>query len=167
MISKTATSSKILFIIRHGKAEAHRSNDKDRCLQPRALFDLEKTCKPLLEFNEPDLILCSSSRRTTETLDCIRTIHQKPYTAVTVSDDLYLADCKRLKSCIASQAEHLSCIWIIGHNPGLSDLYNLYLQTKPIVHIPTSGIAGLNWKNTAWCAISEQAGNALYWKTPH
>ena len=69
----------------------------------------------------PDLVLCSSARRTVETLErigeCLR-----PDTAVEVDDRLYGAGCGTLLARARQFPEAVGTAMFIGHNPGIEDL---------------------------------------------
>ncbi|MFZ9575857.1 MAG: hypothetical protein EBR08_02370 [Bacteroidia bacterium] len=165
MISKTAASSKNLFIIRHGKAEAEAETDYKRRLKPRAYKDLQCTSIDLRNYDKPDLIVCSSAQRTRETLACIQNIHQCTYTQVKFAESLYLADLNQLLNVLSQIPERFKTVWIIGHNPGLLELCQLFLTPFAITQLPTSAIAGISWNTNSWSAALQTKGTLCYWKT--
>jgi phosphohistidine phosphatase len=160
------TSGKILFIIRHGKAEIHAETDYKRKLKQRAYSDLQCTSSDLLNYNKPDLIVCSPAYRTRETLECIQNIHGHTYTHVKYSESLYLADLNQLLNTLSHIPEPFKTVWIIGHNPGLLALCQLLLTPLAFNQLPTSAIAGISWNTNSWSTALQTQGTLRYWKTP-
>jgi phosphohistidine phosphatase len=68
----------------------------------------------------PDVVLVSSSRRTLQTLEALAPWAETPL--VEPMDALYLATAPALLQIIASVAETVRSMLLIGHNPGMHDL---------------------------------------------
>lgn len=161
------TSNKILFIIRHGKAKARAETDFKRRLKLRAYDDLQCTSSDLLNYDKPDLIVCSPAQRTRETLECIQNIHRYTYMHVKYAESLYLADLNELLNALSHIPERFKTVWIIGHNPGLLELCQLFLTPSAITQLPTSAIAGISWNTNSWSTALQTKGTLCYWKTPN
>lgn len=69
----------------------------------------------------PGLVLCSSARRTQQTLEPIRAALASRL-RVQIERDLYLASAEALLARIAKIAEREPGALLIGHNPGLHEL---------------------------------------------
>lgn len=166
MIRKSATSGKMLFIIRHGKALAEGKTDFERPLSSRASLDLAKTCKHLASWGAPDFVLCSPSLRTVQTYQtlCKLLLFSCPELACPTS--LYHASVDTLLNQIKQLPSQVKLLWIIGHNPGLTNLCNAFLYPSKINHLPTSGIAGFESSQTNWNALNFKTFSWIYWNHP-
>ncbi len=66
-------------------------------------------------------MLCSSARRTVETLERIRPALPAG-TSIAVEDGLYGADADELLTRIRHVPATVGCLLVIGHNPGIGEL---------------------------------------------
>ena len=159
--------SKTLFLLRHAKSSwsAPAHNDHDRPLNRRGeraaavigiMMKQEKTT--------PDLVLCSSARRTIQTKDIIR-----PYLPrncpVEESGRIYEADVEDLLSLLYALPDSIQKPLLVGHNPGLSQLAMSLcdaaggealnrLQEK----FPTGALATIALDIDAWIDIAHGRG---------
>lgn len=124
-----------LHLLRHAKSawDDPSLDDHDRPLAPRGIKALPRLRDHLTRAgHRPDLVLCSSSRRTLDTLDgiCAALPDQA---RVEVDAELYLADADELLARLRrldDDPEHsVACALLIGHNPGLQDLATLLAGT--------------------------------------
>ena len=148
-----------LSLLRHAKAGSDRAGVRDieRPLAPRG----ERTAPQMGRFIadhhlEPDLVLCSTARRTRQTLDLVMAeLASKP--KVVFDEALYLAEPEAILQVIQARARALKRVMVIGHNPGLQELALLLagagrktdlaaIATK----FPTAGLAVLNFTATDW-----------------
>ena len=113
-------TTKQLFILRHAKSswDDPGLNDHDRPLAPRG----RRAVKVLHEYVrthriEPALVLCSTSRRTRETLEGVA-----PTGRAVVEADLYTATAGGLLDRIRQLPEDTPSAMVIGHNPGMQML---------------------------------------------
>ena len=113
-----------LLLLRHAKSSWATADlaDHDRPLSSRGRSAATAVVEHLTASGAiPDLVLCSSARRTVETLErigeCLR-----PDTAVDVDDRLYGAGCGTLLACARQFPEAVGTAMFIGHNPGIEDL---------------------------------------------
>jgi phosphohistidine phosphatase len=112
---------KTLIILRHAKAEAGQ-DDHERPLAARGVDEAERMGTYMATKNiVPQKILCSTSKRTRQTYDRIKTAHPK-LPAATYDDKTYNASENQHLQNIASQLENISSLMIIAHNPGLHQL---------------------------------------------
>ncbi len=112
-----------LHVLRHAKSswDDPGLEDHERPLAPRG----RKACKRLAkhlrrEGIQPELVLCSSSRRTRETLELIRPALGDA--VIAIEGGLYAAGCDRLLARLRELPETAGSVLLIGHNPGLQDL---------------------------------------------
>lgn len=118
------SETKQLLLIRHGKATGQpQFKDFDRPLtstgenQSRCIADWLKQTAIL-----PDCWLVSAARRTVQTADIIRLCLGQQDTVQNVSGSLYLAEADALLASLQSVPDAASCVALVGHNPGLSEL---------------------------------------------
>ena len=114
---------KNIFLFRHGKSNWKHLDliDSERPLAKRGLRDVPVMSKIINEkCPDIDLILCSSTKRTRETLELtLSAFSEKP--AVEILEELYLASSDNLLSILNKYISKNNNIILIGHNPGLYD----------------------------------------------
>ena len=69
----------------------------------------------------PQLVACSSAARTVETLQRIRSALPAD-TSVAIEELLYAAEADELLAYVRRLPSTVSCVLLIGHNPGIGDL---------------------------------------------
>lgn len=113
-----------LFLLRHAKSswDDPALPDHDRPLAPRGEKAVRRLREHLRQIGaHPDLVICSSARRTTETLAGIR--QALPEDAeISIEQDVYLADADTLLGCLRRIDPHVRSVLLVGHNPGTEDL---------------------------------------------
>jgi phosphohistidine phosphatase len=103
-------SSKRLFILRHAKSSWDDPGlaDHERPLAPRGRRAVEAIAAHVkAEGITPELVLCSSSRRTGEHV---------------IESDLYGADCLDVLERLHRVPEEIGSVMLVGHNPTLQAL---------------------------------------------
>ena len=124
-----------LFILRHAKAAAHpptaAGGDHERPLAPRGVAVLPGVARSIvrqLDGDPLDLVLCSTSARTAETVALVAAAEPVIAAApVTMESKLYLADAHRLVKVLRKVPAAAETVLVCGHNPGLHDLALLLL----------------------------------------
>jgi phosphohistidine phosphatase len=115
---------RMLFLLRHVK-----SNWDDAALRDdeRPLSERGHRAAALLRAHfdaiglAPEMVLCSTARRTRETWDLIHAgLHSEP--ALEFRREIYLATTSDLLGVIRGVSPDVASLMIIGHNPGLGDL---------------------------------------------
>jgi phosphohistidine phosphatase len=113
-------TTKQLFILRHAKSswDDQRVSDHDRPLAPRG----RRAVTVLHEYVrsraiEPSLVLCSTSRRTVETLEGVA-----PTGRALIESELYGASAGSLLDRIRQIEPETPSAMVIGHNPGMQML---------------------------------------------
>lgn len=111
-----------LALLRHAKSSWDQPglDDFDRPLNDRgrAAAPVMGQVLASLKF-VPDVVLCSPSKRTRETLDAIAPYIANAEHHVRFDDQLYLATPDVLAQCIRRAGANAKRILLIGHNPGL------------------------------------------------
>ena len=158
---------KNLYLLRHAKSSRDDPalDDHDRPLAPRGI----RACK-LMKAHirkvsiEPDLILCSSAQRATETYTHIAGAFASK-TSVCVEDGLYMQESQALLMRLRDLGDQISSVMMIGHNPGLErlalalskDTETKYL-TRMRVKYPSLGLACIEFREQVWSAVGPGRG---------
>ena len=114
-----------LTLMRHAKSSWNNQHqqDHDRPLNERGNRDAPDMANRLVRRNQiPDLILCSTARRTCETTAHLLCVFGQPAPQVVYNDSLYLASPDTLLSTLSDVPENVLHAMIVAHNPGMEDL---------------------------------------------
>src|SRR5882724_7552028 len=113
----------MLHLLRHAKSSWKKEvEDHERSLNRRGREAARRVGRALpAAVGALDLILCSSARRTRETLELIvAELAVRPPSVL--EDELYEASKDQLMERLRGLAEEIGNVLLIGHNPGLHDL---------------------------------------------
>jgi phosphohistidine phosphatase len=109
----------------------------------------------------PEVVLCSTARRTRETWDVVRAgLHSEP--AVEFRREIYLATTAELFDVIHEVQPDAASLMIIGHNPGLEDLAaalageSIDALERLSGGFPTGAFASFS-TSTTWCEVAAGA----------
>ena len=138
-------NQRTLMLLRHGKSswKSDAACDFDRPLGRRGLRDGERFGADLgARLPRPELVLCSSARRTRDTLAFLIPSLIDPQ-RVAIEDGLYLAEAEALLARLRAVPESITRILLIGHNPGLTDLARLLTDDadRALDNLPTFAVA--------------------------
>ena len=160
-----ATMRRELLLVRHVKSAWDDPSlaDHDRPLAPRGTKALPRLRDFLTRAeHRPDVVLCSSSRRTADTLDGIRVALPKR-ASIELLDELYLADADTLLTRLHGLDGKVRCAMLIGHNPGIEDLASLLvgsgdtaLRAQLAAKLPTGAVVALSFDG-AWADLAAGA----------
>jgi len=115
---------KTLWLLRHAKASPGGSDlsDRNRPLAARGREGAERIGRHLAKSGaRPDLVLCSSSLRTRETIERVAVALGGDLT-IEFADDLYLASETDLLARVAELPDDVASVMMVGHNPGIAEL---------------------------------------------
>lgn len=113
-----------LFLLRHAKSswDDPALPDHDRPLAPRGVKAARRIAEHLQSARiRPELVLCSSARRTRDTLALVEPA-LATYVTVEIEDELYGAGPSELIERLRRVDSEVDSAMLIGHNPGLQDL---------------------------------------------
>jgi phosphohistidine phosphatase len=146
-----------LLLLRHAKSSWDHPAlpDHDRPLAPRGEKAVAKLRQQLAEMAvRPEVVLCSSARRTVQTLEGIRAA-LPPTVTVVVEPGLYLADEELLLHRLRRLDPDVRCAMLIGHNPGTEDLAGALvgagdagLRYRLAEKYPTGALAHLTFRGS-------------------
>jgi len=121
-----------LYLLRHAKAVPAEDGaaDRDRPLEPRGRRAAQAIGAWIGQHDIlPDLVLCSPSLRTRQTLDIVTPGFDRP-PKIALDDGLYLAAADRLLARLRRVPASAERVLLVGHNPGLHEL-TLFLAESP------------------------------------
>jgi phosphohistidine phosphatase len=165
-----------LFILRHAKAATHPptagGGDHERPLAPRGVAVLPGVARSILrqlDGHPLDLVLCSTSARTTETVDGVAAAEPVIAAArVRWESKLYLADAHRIVKILRKVPAATETVLVCGHNPGL---HELALLLAPDGHdrlrydLPTAGLVVLDLE-AGWTSTGAGTGTLRAFVVP-
>jgi phosphohistidine phosphatase len=141
-----------LVLVRHAKSswDDPTLSDHDRPLAQRGRKALDRMRSHLENRGvRPDVVLCSSARRTRDTLDGIR--HGLGgHPRIEIEDGLYGAGADQIVARLGRLEDAIATAVVIGHNPGIADLVDLLAVTDQ--DMPTGAIADLSFAGP-WSAV--------------
>jgi phosphohistidine phosphatase len=162
-----------LHLLRHAKSGAKEGmDDRDRPLSRRG----RETARGLGEQLPPklgriDLVLCSSSRRTRETLELVLP-EFSPQPRIAIEDGLYLASRQELAARLRRLDANDRNVLLIGHNPGLHELaVALADKNSPdfeklaVGKFPTAALA--SFLVPEWSTLSDMSHEMTAYRTPN
>jgi phosphohistidine phosphatase len=162
MAKGAETQRRQLALLRHAKSswDDPGIDDHDRVLAPRGRKALQKIAAHLPTLpTAPELVLCSSARRTVQTLEGISPA-LADHVAISVEDQLYAADSGQLLQRLRAVDDAVASVLLIGHNPGMEDLAALLigagdasLRADLASSYPTAALATLTFPGS-WSALS-------------
>jgi phosphohistidine phosphatase len=114
------TDTRRLYVLRHAKSswDDHSASDHERPLSERGRRAV-RVLAAYIEAKgiEPDLVLCSTARRTRETLDGLG-LNAK----VVIEHRLYGASCDEVVERLRSLPTEVRSVMLVGHNPAMQML---------------------------------------------
>ncbi|RMH66049.1 MAG: histidine phosphatase family protein [Calditrichaeota bacterium] len=159
---------KTLYIMRHGKSswEAGAQNDFDRPLNTRGKRDVLRMAKALHDRNaRPDIIITSPAVRALTTARLLCASVQFPMCHIKTLDILYMAPAHTLLSLINSYNDHWNEVIQVGHNPGLTQLVNYFLNDR-LDNLPTAAVMALRANVDSWQAFTSGTVHEVFYLYP-
>lgn len=165
--------TKSLILMRHLKSEwdAPSGSDHDRALADRGRADAKTIRDALLaRCPPPQTVLCSTARRTRETLAAIGDLF--PGAEIVFDKAIYEASAETLMRVTSTIDDAAACAMIIGHNPGIFDFAWTLARRSEIsgnpafVKFPTGAVAAFALPIDSWAEIATGRGSIIAAFTP-
>jgi phosphohistidine phosphatase len=158
---------KQLFLIRHAKSSWKEAEipDFERKLNERGKKNAPDMGKRLKKRNFiPDLIISSPAKRAMDTAKRIAKEIGYDVKNIKIEAKLYEASYEGFLSVIHSIDSNYSNVFIIGHNPSITEVVN-ELGDKSIDNVPTCGATGISFTAHHWNEIVYR-GNTFFYDFP-
>ena len=171
---------KRLLILRHAKAERAKKDtpeDSDRPLTDRGRKDARAIGHIMIARGYlPDVVLCSPSKRTRETLELVES-ETGSGAKVEVPDKLYLATARQILALVRGLPDDVRRPLIIGHNPGLEECAISLIDDASYPKLgprseslkekfPTAALAVVDFRSSKWKDLKPATGTLLDFITP-
>ncbi len=159
---------KNLYLIRHGKSSWDDSSlpDKERPLKRRGEKDASLMAKLLVNRKiVPDAFVSSPANRALSTAKIMAEKMGFDKKEIAVNALLYFQGMENILQVIHQLNERHNTVFIFGHNPDFTELANRYSQ-KTIDNVPTTGVAGIEFKVKSWKDVSLKNGRLIFFEYP-
>jgi phosphohistidine phosphatase len=163
-----------LHLLRHAKSSWDDATipDHDRPLAPRGARAARRIAAHLPSAGiHPALLLCSSARRSLETLDALRPALGRT-AEVSIEPELYGADAWEILERLRTVDAQIPQILVIAHNPGLQDLAielsgegDAALLNQLRTKFPTGALATLDF-HVGWAELGPGHAHLTHLVTP-
>ncbi|MBN2107691.1 MAG: histidine phosphatase family protein [Deltaproteobacteria bacterium] len=157
-----------LTLVRHAKSSRDdiRLDDFMRPLNDRGRRDAPEMGRRLREGSiQPDLMVSSPAKRAIKTARIIAGEIDFPEADILEAAEIYEAAAGELLMLMRRLPEEKRDVMLVGHNPGLTDVANLFLRPG-IENIPTCGVVRLAFDAQRWRDISPQGASLLVFDYP-
>lgn len=155
---------KTLHLMRHADAVHPRAGggDRERELGPRGRREALQAGERLANVLSPLPIHCSAAVRTRQTLAelCIGwpELAGQPHR---FEEPLYTFDVRDLLAWLTTQPDHSDNLFLLGHNPALTELVNLLAPPDAPASLPTAGYVQLQLPVTRWTELRQAEGKLI------
>ena len=152
---------KTLHLLRHAKSAWDQPglSDRDRGLNKRGRRDAPRMGAALANLVGPHSIAVSPAQRAQLTLQGLCSgwpaLADRQHST---EEDLYTFASEDLCDWIAVQPDHHASLFLLGHNPALTDLINHLAGDWLLDNLPTAGYARMNLDLGSWSELGEGCG---------
>jgi phosphohistidine phosphatase len=164
-----------LSLLRHAKSSWKDPTiaDHDRPLNTRGRTEAPVMGKAMTEHGlDPDLVLCSTARRTRDTLQLVLP-ELKTEPKIVYEDGLYHGTPQEMLDLLREVAAPASQVLLVGHNPELQsfalDLIGSgakHLKDRLEAKYPTAGLVVVRFQAGAWKDIAVNSGKLELFLAP-
>jgi phosphohistidine phosphatase len=163
------TGSLQLTLIRHARAMTAdiRTTDFDRPLDRRGLAEAAEMARRCRELGHiPDRLVASPALRAVQTADCFVRALELPAAAVRLEPRCYLAEAPQLLEAVRAAPSVCRHLFLVGHNPGLSDLARRLALGGAPAGMETAGLFTLRIDASDWASVVDGAGRGGRYDSP-
>lgn len=154
---------KTFVICRHAKADYPESTaDIDRPLKERGYRDAARLGQLLADHGlEPDKIISSPALRARTTAEIVA--ENIDYEAeIEIRDEIYFGMASDIADILTDLPDDISTCMIFGHNPIVSEVVRLFMQSQHFYDLPTCAMACFESRAARWEQVS-QHNSTLRW----
>ena len=161
---------KKLILVRHAKSDRKGDPaiaDIDRPLAERGRKEAAQLAKFLQKEDLiPELIFCSPSVRTRETLTVMLKKWDKEV-EVNYKNKIYDNDKSQILKLISKAYDSIGILMVIGHNPSIEDLANQLSNGRiPFGKFSTSGAAAFELEIDSWGDVINERSKLILYYSP-
>ncbi|PLX95361.1 MAG: hypothetical protein C0621_03795 [Desulfuromonas sp.] len=113
----------------------------------------------------PDRVLLSPARRSLETAELLLPHLPLQQDQIELDDEIYGASGATLLNRITHLSDCIEHLLLLGHNPGLTELWNR-LAPQKVANIPTCSVFSLNLAVNQWGLIKQGPAQVAFIETP-
>ena len=158
---------KTLYLIRHAKSDWSDGtlSDFERGLKKRGHKDLDTISSYMsLQQLKPDLIISSLALRAQTTADQLgKKIGYEG--RIHYMEELYNSRPETLMNVLTLQDDSYETIFLIGHNPELTEFANFLVEDN-FPKLPTLGVLAIHLDIDSWSEIKEECGKIDFFIQP-
>ena len=158
-----------LILIRHAKSgwASPLQSDFERTLNERGKQDAPVMGKKLYALNlVPDLIISSSAKRTRQTAKRIANEVGYDIDAIKWEEKLYHCIPAVFKEVVYGLSNTVKTVFIVAHNPGITDFLNELSAGFKTDNMPTCGVAAVHVETEEWNEFSKAEKNVFLFEYP-
>ena len=160
---------KTLVVIRHAHSKAASTQESDfvRPLSHSGEREVSIMARAISAKKiVPDLIISSPALRAFQTANLFCDINGYQKEKVQFIEKLYHADASTLLAVISSLKNDAQSVFLVGHNPGVTELINLLDMNVRLDHMPTCGVFTLTVETKSWGVFFESSKRFLFFDYP-
>jgi len=158
---------KTLYLIRNAKSDWNDigASDFERGITKKGKKDIQMMSSYLMLQNIiPENILSSCALRAQQTTDIISdSLNYKG--KIAYLKELYYTPTNTLLDILYMQEISVNVLFVVGHNPQLTDIANLLID-EHISKIPSSGIVAIDFDINDWSELQYTKGKVDFFITP-
>ncbi|SNR17006.1 SixA phosphatase family protein [Tenacibaculum jejuense] len=150
---------KTIYIVRHAKSSWKYTSvkDHDRPLKERGINDAHLVSKYLAKnIQRPDVFISSSANRALQTGIIFCENFGYPMANLKISKQLYSFSDGYLVKTVKALDDSFDSAIIFSHDHGINTFVNKF-GSKPIAHVTTCGVVGIQFKEKHWKDIKKGA----------
>ncbi len=143
---------KTLYLVRHAKSSWDNSeqSDLERPLLEKGKKRTKRMIDYLLSKNvKIDLMISSHATRAKATAKILAHAFQHPADRIKIDRLIYEGSEQQIANQFFDLSNDINNLWIIGHNPTITNFANLFLDNK-LDYLQTSGVVCINFHTDNW-----------------
>jgi len=155
---------KRVYLVRHAKASWDDNvHDWERPLTEAGVERAQNVAKTLKAKKkvQPDKIISSYAFRALNTAIIFAMHLNYPVTSIEISQNIYEKKAIDMLDLIRKQDDKLNNLMLFGHDPGITELYNL-LTKEIMLKLSTSAVACIEFQVNHWKDVGSSKGKTLY-----
>ncbi len=158
-----------LFVIRHAKSSWSNplQSDFERPLNSRGERDAPMMGEKLKELGiQPDLIISSTAKRAAQTAKKIATAIGYDIKNIKWAEKLYHCIPAVFEEVIYETSDDVKSVFIVAHNPGITDFVNELSPSFKTDNMPTCGIVGAEFELSEWNEFGRAEKRVILFEYP-